>query len=145
MVKKTRKVGEVRRVRKVTPKINHDFGKAKHVLNALVSGIDPDNGEELSGNPILQRVGVLRSFLAAIAALDMTAARAARRAQLPSAVGMPWTSDEETRLVSAFQRGEAIEEIAKSHNRTVRAIEARLERLGLIAEGHRTTEDFPLR
>ena len=139
MVKKSRNV------RKVAPKINHDFFNAKHVISALVSGIDPDSGEELSGNPILHRVGVLRSLLAAMTALDMTAARAGRRAQLPSAVGTPWTSDEETQLVSAFQRGDAIEGIAESHNRTVRAIEARLERLGLITEGHRTTADFPLR
>ena len=62
-----------------------------------------------------------------------------RRALLPENVGQPWTADEETRLVEAFKAGQSPEEIARRHRRTVRAVEARLQRMGLLKEEDRTT------
>jgi len=58
-------------------------------------------------------------------------------------VGTTWTPEEERSLVTAFQAGDAFEAIAEMRGRTVRAIEARLERLGLLtAEQRRTRDSF---
>ena len=113
--------------------------RAKQILQSLVQGIDPDTGEELPGGSVLQQADVLRALLAGVAALEQVGARAQRRALLPENVGIAWTADEERSLVNAFQAGESLAEIAARHARTLRAIEARLERLGLLSAQQRTT------
>jgi len=67
------------------------------------------------------------------------AMRTQRRAQLPDNVGRAWTTEEEGDLVSAFKSGDSPTTIARQHGRTLRAIEARLEKLGLITAEQRTT------
>jgi hypothetical protein len=51
---------------------------------------------------------------------------------LPDGVGQTWTEEEERRLRESFSNGSAVSDIAGAHKRTIRAIEARLQRLGLI-------------
>jgi hypothetical protein len=79
--------------------------------------------------------------LAAIEALNSVNARALRRAQLPESVGNPWSEAEERQLKAEFTGGELVPDIATKHGRTIRAIEARLERLGLLRTDQRTTND----
>jgi transposase-like protein len=114
-----------------------DNQKAKQVLTALLQGTDPVTGTELPGESICNRIEVSRALLVAIMALEDMAARKARRAQLPVSVGTTWSPQEEANLAAEVRNGEAIEEIAKRHGRTVRAIWARLERLGLLTEEQR--------
>jgi hypothetical protein len=64
-----------------------------------------------------------------------------RRSQLPSNVGRSWSRDEQNSIIEAFQSGEPVKSIAARQGRTVRAIEARLQGLGLLKEADRTTED----
>ncbi len=109
------------------------------ILNALIQGLDPHTGEPLPAESVLQRVQVLRALLAAVAALEQTAARAQRRAQLPDNVGHPWSELEETQLANGFRAGESPVDLAAKHRRTLRAIEARLERLGLLRPEQRLT------
>jgi hypothetical protein len=115
--------------------------RARKILQALVQGVDPTTGAELEAGTVLQRADVLRALLAGVTALEQNSARAQRRAQLPDNVGLPWTADEERNLVSAFQGGDSLSDIATKHGRTLRAIEARLERLGLITADQRTTNN----
>ena len=115
--------------------------RARKILQALVQGVDPTTGAELEAGTVLQRADVLRALLAGVAALEQLSARAQRRAQLPENVGLPWTSDEERALISEFQAGDPLPDIAAKHGRTLRAIEARLERLGLITADQRTTNN----
>jgi hypothetical protein len=56
-------------------------------------------------------------------------------------VGKTWSADEEAALVRQFQSGISIADIAKDHKRTIRAIEARLERIGLMTAAERTTNN----
>jgi hypothetical protein len=114
--------------------------KARRILQALVQGIDPITGEELAPGTVLQHADVLRALLAGVGALESMAARAHRRAQLPDNVGRTWTPDEEDTLASEFKGGESVTDIAAKHGRTLRAIEARLERLGLITPEQRATQ-----
>ena len=113
--------------------------RARQILQSLIQGIDPVTGDELPRETVLQHADVLRALLAGVSALEETAARAQRRAQLPDNVGQAWTTDEESRLVAAFKNGESAPAIAHKHGRTLRAIEARLEKLGLITAAQRTT------
>jgi hypothetical protein len=115
--------------------------RARKILQALVEGVDPITGAELEGGTVLQQADVLRALLAGVTALEQVSARAHRRAQLPDNVGRPWTSDEERALVTAFQSGDPLADIATRHRRTLRAIEARLERLGLLTAEQRTTNN----
>jgi DNA-binding NarL/FixJ family response regulator len=115
--------------------------KAADILRSLVQGIDPASGQEIAADSVLQRAPVLRALLVAISAIEQSVARETRRAALPAKVGTPWTADEEQRLIEAFRSGSPLSDIAKDLSRTVRAVEARLERLGLLPPEQRTTRD----
>jgi hypothetical protein len=108
-----------------------DSKVAREILVNLVEGIDPDSGEALAPDSVLQRASILRAMLAGANALQVSESRAARRAQLPPNVGRPWDAAEEAELAKRFTSGAALEEIADVHERTVRAIQLRLGRLGL--------------
>src|SRR5687768_491668 len=115
--------------------------KARHILQSLIQGVDPFNGEEIPSGTVLQQPDVLRAMLAGVAALEAGAARAARRAHLPTNVGRPWTQEEEFALITEVQAQMKPEEIATKHGRTLRAIEVRLEKLGLIKASERATRN----
>lgn len=85
----------------------------------------------------------MRALLTALSALEGMNARMLRRAQLPESVGKAWTEDEEWQLKEEYEQKMAIAGIAKKHGRTVRAIEARLERLGLLKADERTAGSAP--
>lgn len=115
--------------------------RARQILQALVQGVDPLTGEELAPGTVLQHADVLRALLAGVDALGQMAARAQRRAQLPGNVGRAWSSEEEQALMAEFQRGDTIAAIATGHGRTLRAIESRLERVGLLTPQQRKTQN----
>lgn len=114
---------------------------ALQILQALIQGFDPFTGEELPSGTVLQKAQVIRALLAATAALESHAVRAQRRAQLPQNVGRPWSAPEEEQLVSQFRAGEDLRVIARRHGRTLNGIEARLEKLGLLAAQDRLTRN----
>jgi len=114
---------------------------ARRILQSLVQGFDPVSGAELPAGTVMQRTEVLGALLEAISVLEADAERLRRRAQLPQNVGRAWSKDEETQLDSAFRAGEGLPAIAARHCRTIAAIEARLEHLGLITAEQRTTRN----
>ncbi len=115
--------------------------RARQILQALIQGVDPFDGSELPSGTVLQQADVLRALLAGVAALEQDAARASRRALLPRNIGRSWSEEENSKLVASFHAGEELADIAARHGRTLRAIEARLEKLGLITSEQRTTAD----
>lgn len=115
--------------------------RAQQILQSLVNGADPFSGQELAAGTVLQNVDVMRAMLAGCSALEDRAARASRRAGLPRNIGQAWTPEEQERLVQAFKGGENLHEIAARHGRTTRAIESRLELIGLITSEERTTQN----
>ena len=62
---------------------------------------------------------------------DREAAIAEARQRNPHAFE-PWTPDEERQVRERFQRGETVDAIARAHRRSPRAIEMRLQKMGLI-------------
>ena len=79
-----------------------------------------------------------REILHTMTLLDRAEARAQRRALLPDNVGKAWTGEEDNRWAEAFKAGQSPQEIARKHRRTLRAVEERLHRMGLITESERT-------
>ncbi len=119
--------------------MRNDNSQSRAIFTALIQGCDPRSGESLPRECIVHRTDVLRALLAGLSALELTAVRAQRRAQLPENVGQTWTTEEEKALIAQFKGGESPAAIAVKHGRTLRAIEARLEKLGLITAEQRTT------
>jgi hypothetical protein len=65
---------------------------------------------------------------------ERAAAVARARERDPKAF-QPWTPEEESRLAEAFRGGTSLGELAERHGRSRRAIEMRLEKLGLRNSG----------
>jgi hypothetical protein len=118
-----------------------NYQRSRRVLQALVQGLDPETRQELPTDTVLNRIDVVRALLTALSALEDMNARALRRALLPESVGKTWTDDEEHQLREEYGQGTPTPDIATRHARTVRAIEARLQRLGLLSAEQRTTSD----
>jgi hypothetical protein len=117
------------------------YQRARSVLQSLIQGLDPETGLELPRDAIVNRIEINRSMIIAVTAMEQVQARILRRAQLPESVGKTWTEEEEKNLKAEFVRSEPIPLIATKHGRTIRAIEARLERLGLLRADQRTTDN----
>ena len=113
-----------------TPK--NQFQRSRTILDSLVQGVHPKTGGALPEDSVVNDIDVSRAMVSAVIALDQMSARLARRAQLPASVGKAWTQEEEQRLKKEFSANEPIAHIATQHGRTMRAIESRLEKLGLL-------------
>ena len=55
-----------------------------------------------------------------------------RKAQPPQKTGEPWSGDEHGKLLGAFDAGRALQELAALHERTMRAMRARLLKYGRV-------------
>jgi len=118
---------------------------ARQILSKLIEGLDPDTGKPLPTDSVLHRAPVMRALLAGLSALRLSAARAARRAQLPENVGKSWDDEEEATVVNLFKSGTSLDDIARAHGRTSRSIQLRLEHLGVLRtrSSFKTASDQP--
>ena len=116
-----------------------NYDEAIRILKALVEGNDPISQEPLPADSVLQNPTVMRALLLAQGVIQSGVDRQKRRGALPKRVGATWTQQEDQKLIAEWKDKKALEEIAAGHGRTVRAIESRLERLGLITADQRTT------
>jgi hypothetical protein len=121
--------------------LKNQFQKARVVLQSLVHGLNPVTGDELPKGDIVNNIEVNRAMSTAVMALDQMMARLTRREMLPEKVGKGWTEEEEQQLKDEFSRSEPLPLIATKHGRTLRAIEARLDRVGLLAADQRVTDN----
>ena len=119
------------------PAMHHP--EATAILKTLIEGREPGSLEPLPAGSVAHRADVLRALLAAVAALERVEVRTRRRAALPNNTGRTWSAEEASRLVAAFEAGETPAGSAERHSRTLRAIEARLQRMGLLAPEDRVT------
>jgi hypothetical protein len=114
------------------------------ILNALANGIHPATGEKFGADSPYQHPDTVRALFEAMRAVEgageaapassastSAAPAAERRPAMPeSGSGSRWTPEEEQRLVSSFDTGRTVDELARAHSRSRAAIEARLVRLG---------------
>jgi hypothetical protein len=115
--------------------------RAGSILKSLVQGVDPVTGNELSEDSIVHNSEVLRALLVGEAAIEERAGREARRATQPANARNRWSADEEKQLMVAFQSGETLQAISDRHGRTLRGVEARLVKLGLMTAEQLSTQE----
>ena len=112
--------------------------RALSILKALADGVDPVSGEQFSATSPYQHPDVIRALLWAVHTLSGPV-RAPKQAMPRSEsattnAGKPWTEEEDVHLGQAFDAGKPIDQLAEEHKRSRWAIEARLVKLGKIAE-----------
>jgi hypothetical protein len=110
---------------------------AVKIVSALANGVHPDTGEVFAADSPYQHPDTVRALFEALRAMESSSRQSVSRVdrktgELPANTFVRWTSDEETRLASAFDAGKSSPELAKLHNRSRAAIEARLLKLGKI-------------
>lgn len=114
------------------------------ILNALANGVHPATGEQFAADSPYQHPDTVRALFEAVRTLEQPRAPAGERAQraasMPGNTGLRWTPEEEERLVTAFDAGRTVDELARAHNRTRAGIEARLVKLGKLDESAVTVQ-----
>lgn len=108
--------------------------EALYIVRALSTGANPRTGEVYPPDSPFQNVEIARALMLAVRALERLVEAERKRRALPPNGGNPWTEEEESVLVSSFDSGKSMGEIARELKRTSGAIRARLIKLGKIED-----------
>ena len=103
------------------------------IVRALADGVNPVTGEAYSDQSPYAEPRTLRALYSAVDLMQKEVEREKRRQRLPANYGKPWTDGEDRLLVTEFDAGVTMGEIARKHLRTQSSIRLRLEKLGKIA------------
>lgn len=103
---------------------------AINVIRALADGVHPETREALKEDVICRNPQAIMALNRALAAL-ITQQR--RELKTPASAGKYWSHAEDEQVCDELRKGMDFNEIAKTHNRTVPSIVARLVKLGKIA------------
>ena len=109
-----------------------EIQEAFKIVRALADGVGPKTGEVLSSESVYQNAQTARALNRALTALEYVEEKERNRHKLPGNAGKSWTRDEEQQVCEELRKGVDFHEIAKTHNRTVGSIIARLVKLGQI-------------
>ena len=112
-----------------------DAETALLVVRPLSEGIDPVTGEQYGPDSPYQNPSVVRALAVAVIALEYHHARNLRLKSQPAKAGLPWTSEEDDELLSAFDDGKTIHDLVKLHQRSLAAIRSRLEQFEKLQRG----------
>ena len=107
-----------------------EIQESLRIIRALADGVNPETGELLTGDAVYQYPSAVRALHQAIAALEFVEERERSKRTLPAKAGKSWTRAEDQQVCEELRRGVDFQQIAKTHNRTVGAIVARLVKLG---------------
>jgi hypothetical protein len=110
-----------------------DREQTLRILNALANGVHPATGERFAADGPYQHPDTVRALFEAMRAVEggAPAQGTERKPAFPqSGSGSRWSAEEEERLAGGFDAGRTVDELARAHNRSRAAIEARLVRLG---------------
>lgn len=121
--------------------------EAKSIIEALANGLDPETGEVLPEQTILNQPKIIRALFFATQVLDNLSKeknpgnavadlskKAKREKTRLGNAGKGWTNTEDNVLLSSFNGGVPVKDIAARHGRSIGAIAARLVRLGCVNE-----------
>jgi hypothetical protein len=111
--------------------------QALKILNALANGVHPATGEVFAADSAYQHPDTVRALFEAVRTMEgghaAPAAQSERRTgDMPANTFVRWTAEEEERLAAGFEAGRTSAELARLHNRSRAAIEARLLKMGKI-------------
>lgn len=109
-----------------------EIQEALKIVRALADGVNPQTAEALPTDSVCRNPKCICAFNKAVGALEYAQERERLRQLLPQNAGKAWTREEEQKICDALRQGTNFQAIAKTHNRTVGSIVARLVRLGKI-------------
>ncbi len=106
--------------------------EALSVVRSLANGVDPESGEVFPADSVYQRAQNVRALYEAASALERQERSDRRKQQLPAKTGEPWTEDDDRRLLSGFDAGRGLPDLAAAHQRTLTGVRARLVKYGRL-------------
>lgn len=107
-----------------------ELEEAIKTIRALADGVNPETGEILPETSVCRAAPSVRALNRALAALI---AQQEREKHRPQNAGKSWSRAEDEQVCEELRLGNDFTQIAKTHNRSVPAIVARLIKLGKIA------------
>jgi hypothetical protein len=110
-----------------------DQSEALSVVRSLANGVDPGTGEVFPADSVYQRAQTVRALYAAAEALEKAERFERRKRELPAKTGEPWSEDEDRKLLSGFDAGRGLPDLAAAHQRTQTGVRARLVKYGRLA------------
>jgi hypothetical protein len=106
-----------------------ELEEAIKTIRALADGVNPETGETLPENAVCRAPQSVKALNRALAALTVQHEREKNRPQN----WRSWSRTEDEQVCEELRQGNDFTQIAKTHNRSVPAIVARLIKLGKIA------------
>jgi len=102
------------------------------IVRALADGVNPVTGEAYPEDSPYAEPRALRALYSAVDLMSREVERENRKERLPANFGKPWTEGEDRSLMTEFDEGSTVPELARKHLRTHSSIRLRLEKLGKI-------------
>ncbi len=109
-----------------------EIGEALKIMRALADGVNPETGEVLAVDAVYQYLPVVRALHRSVRALEYVEERERSKKTQPANAGKSWSRAEDEQVCEELRRGIDFHQIAKTHNRTIGSIIARLVKLGRI-------------
>lgn len=109
-----------------------EISEAMRIIKAAADGVNPFTGEVFPGDSVYQHPQMVRALYRALAAMEARQRWEEKKRQQPENAGKPWTPEDDEQLVSDFDSGVKIQELARRFKRTYGSIEARLVNMGKI-------------
>lgn len=107
-----------------------DIERAKGLLQRLAEGVDPLTGEVLPQEHVCNQPEIIRALYCVLGELDGIKTKPAK--SQPENAGKPWTPEDDACLCKMLDAGVSKWDMCKHFQRSRRAIEARLVRVGKI-------------
>ena len=114
--------------------VGMDKKRAAEILKALVQGMDPQSGQALDADEVVQRKEVSQALLLAEICCRESIERDLQRARRPTKTGAAWSEAEDSDLLRDFDAGTPLNVLAERFQRSRSAISSRLMRLGRLDE-----------
>ena len=102
------------------------------IVRALADGVNPFTGEAYPDESPYAEPRARRALYSAIDLMSRELEREKRKAMLPANFGKPWSEGEDRTLVTEFDAGITLPDLARKHARTHSSIRLRLEKLGKL-------------
>jgi DNA-binding NarL/FixJ family response regulator len=109
--------------------VGMEIARAIQVIRALANGVHFESGAALDETSICRAPDAIKALNRALAALVVQEAREKKR---PKNAGKNWSHEEDAQICDELRQGLDFNQIARSHNRSLAAILARLVKLGKI-------------
>jgi hypothetical protein len=109
-----------------------EIQEAISIVRSLADGMNPETRESCANDSVYRIPKVVTALNRALGAL---VSQEERDRNKPTSAGKYWTHSEDEQVCEELRKGTDFQQIAKTHNRTVGSIVARLIKLGKVTAG----------